>query len=297
MKAVVGVDSSPESLHAIRMVGRLKFTQPQLQLIHVIERLSPEEWANKPQNANDLLTQFLRLQEKEGQDWLDKATAVARDFQLPAEAALKYGSTVANQLLQAAQNTQADLLVIGSRDESAFGKLLIGSVGRKLVTSAPRSLCITRTDLTQSQEPLDAVFATDHSDYASRCVDTLLHLAPRGLRRLTIMTAYPREMVRSMRSFMPHVPSDISKWLEDNLHQQNQKIGERLKALGCEIQLKVVAQDPDSAIEDTMQTTASKLLIMGAQGHGFLERLTTGSHTFRQAVAGKHSVLILRAPQ
>lgn len=297
MKAVVGIDNSPESLNAVRMVARLAFNQPQLQLIHVIERLSPEEWANKPQNANDLLTQFLRLQEKEGQEWLDKATALARDFQIPAESALKYGSTVANQLLQVAQNTQADLMVIGSRDESAFGKMIIGSVGRKLVTSSPRSLCITRTELSQPKEPLDAVFATDHSEYASRCVDTLLKLAPRGLRRLTIMTAYPREMVRSMRSFMPHVPSDISKWLEENLNQQNQKIGERLKALGCEIQLKVMAQDPDSAIEETMQKTGSKLLIMGAQGHGFLERLTTGSHTFRQAVTGKHSVLVLRAPQ
>jgi nucleotide-binding universal stress UspA family protein len=297
MKTVVGIDSSQESLNAIRMVGRLMFAQPQLQLIHVIERLSPEEWANKPQNANNLLTQFLRLQEKEGQEWLDKATAMARDLQVPAEAALKYGSTVANQLLQAAQDCQADLLAIGSRDESALGKLLIGSVGRKLVTSSPRSLCITRTELSQTKEPLDAVFATDHSEYASRCVDTLLQLAPRGLRRLTIMTAYPREMVRSMRSFMPHIPSDISKWLETHLNEQNQKVSERLKSLGCEIQSKVLAQDPDSAIEDSMQATASKLLIMGAQGHGFLERLTTGSHTFRQAVSGKHSVLILRAAQ
>ncbi len=297
MKAVIGIDNAPESLHAIRMVGRLMFTQPQLQLVHVIERLSPEEWANKPQNANDLLTQFLRLQEKEGQQSLDQAAAVARDFQLPAEVSLKYGSTVANQLLQVAQNTQADLLAIGSRDESALGKMLIGSVGRKLVSSSPRSLCITRTELTQPKEPLDAVFATDHSEYASRCVDTLLQLAPKGLRRLTIMTAYPREMVRSMRSFMPHVPTDITKWLEEGLNTQNQKIGERLKALGCEIQTKVMAQDPDSAIDETMQKTGSKLLIMGAQGHGFLERLTTGSHTFRQAVAGKHSVLILRSPQ
>jgi nucleotide-binding universal stress UspA family protein len=174
MKAVVGIDSAPESLHAIGMVGRLKFAEAQLQLIHVIERLSPEEWINKPQNANDLLTQFLRLQEQEGQQWLDKATTAARDFQLPTEAALKYGSTVANQLLQVAENTQADLLVIGSRDESVLGKFLIGSVGRKLVSSSPRSLCIARTELIHPKEPLDAVFATDHSEYATRCVDTLL---------------------------------------------------------------------------------------------------------------------------
>jgi nucleotide-binding universal stress UspA family protein len=297
MKAVVGIDATQESLNALKMLGHLKFTQPQLQLVHVIERLSPEEWSNKPVKTNDLLVQFLKLQEKEGQEWLDKSAALAREYELPAVTAMKYGSTVANRLIEVAGETQADLLVIGSRDESAFGKLLIGSVGRKLVTNSPRSLCVVRTELTQGQESLDAVFATDHSNYASRCVDTLLQLAPRGLRRLTILTAYPREMVRSMRGLMPHVPTHLSEWLEAHLQEENKKVALRLGSLGCEIQSRVVSSDPDSAIDATMQETGSKLLIMGAQGHGFLERLTTGSHTFRQAVAGKHSVLILRAPE
>jgi len=297
MKAVVGIDASAESFNALGLVRRLSFSQAQLQLVHVIERLSPEEWANKPQNANDALTQFLKIQEKEGQECLEKAANLAKEYQIPAETFLKYGSTVANQLLQIAQNAKADLLVIGSRDESAFGKMLIGSVGRKLVSSSPHSLCICRSDFSQGAEPFDAVFATDHSEYAERCVDTLLKLAPRGLRRLTIMTAYPREMARSIRSLMPHVPKDLSLWLEGHLEQQNRKLRERLSSLGCEIQSKVVSSEPDAAIEATMSETSSRLLIMGAQGHGFLERLATGSHTFRQAVAGKHSVLILRSPQ
>jgi nucleotide-binding universal stress UspA family protein len=296
MKAVVGIDASPEAQSAIKMLARLQLNQPELQLVHVIERLSPEEWAKKPQNANDLLTQFLRLQEKEGQQCLDQASALARELQLPAQSVLKYGSTVSNQLLQVAQNSQADVIVIGSRDESALGKLLIGSVGRKLVTSSPTSLLITRTELIP-QEPVEAVFATDHSEYASSCVDVLLRLAPRGLKRLTVMTAYPREMVRSLRSFNPQVPAQIGQWLESHLNEQNQKVQERLKGLGIALQSQVIASDPDAAIEESMKTTGSKLLIMGAQGHGFWERMATGSHTFRQAVSGKHSVLILRAPQ
>lgn len=297
MKAVVGIDASAESLNTIGLVGRLSFSEVQLQLIHVIERLSPEDWANKPQTANDLLSRFLKMQEKEGQEWLNKAAALAKEYNIPAETSLKYGSTIANQLLQTAQTTQADLVAIGSRDESALGKMLIGSVGRKLVTSSPVSLCICRTDFSKTTEPMDAVFATDHSDYASRCVDTLLQLSPRGLRRLTIMTAYPKEMVKSMRNFMPSVPTDIAQWLERHLEQQNQQVRERLTGLGCEIESKVVASDPDEAIDAVMHGTSSRLLIMGAQGRGFLERLATGSHTFRQAVAGKHSVLILRASQ
>lgn len=297
MKVVVGIDASTESLNALGLVRCLSFSQAELQLVHVIERLSPEDWADKPQNAHNVLTQFLKMQEKEGQECLEKAANLAKEYKLPAKTFLKYGSTVANQLLQIAQEKQAELLVVGSRDESAFGKLLIGSVGRKLISSSPHSLCVSRGDFSKVSEPFDAVFATDHSEYAERCVDTLLKLAPRGLRRLTIMTAYPREMARSMRNLLPQVPRDISLWLEDHLEQQNQKLRERLSSLGCELLSRVVASEPDAAIETTMSETSSRLLIMGAQGHGFLERMTTGSHTFRQAVAGKHSVLILRSSQ
>ena len=37
------------------------------------------------------------------------------------------------------------------------------------------------------------------------------------------------------------------------------------------------------------------LLVLGAQGHGFLERLTTGSVSLDQAVARPYSVIVMRA--
>ena len=75
MKAVVGIDASAEALSTLGLVKRLSLPQVQLQLVHVIERLSPEDWVNKPQNANNVLTQFLKIQEKEGQECLAKAAA------------------------------------------------------------------------------------------------------------------------------------------------------------------------------------------------------------------------------
>jgi hypothetical protein len=39
----------------------------------------------------------------------------------------------------------------------------------------------------------------------------------------------------------------------------------------------------------------SRLLILGAQGYGFWERLMVGSISFHQAIAEPHPVLILRA--
>jgi hypothetical protein len=44
-----------------------------------------------------------------------------------------------------------------------------------------------------------------------------------------------------------------------------------------------------------MDAMSADLLILGAKGHGFLERITMGSVSLRQAIAGMYSTLILRA--
>jgi len=295
LKIIIGVDSSEESQNAVRLIGRLAFAGAQVQLVHVIERLWPEEWKNKPQSANDLLTNFMKMAEREGEQILRKSEQLAQGFDIKVEKSLKFSSTIANQVLESAKDQNASLIAVGSRDESIIGKILIGSVGRKLIVSSPQSVCICRTDFTESSGSIDAVFATDHSEYANQCADILLALAPKGLRKLTVMTAYPKHLVKVMKDISPQVPANISKWLEDHMELQNQILKERLSKLGIEIQSRVIEGEPEAAIETTMQDTQSKLLIMGAQGHGFIERLVTGSLTFRQAASGKHSVLILRA--
>ncbi len=294
MKIIIGVDSTTESQNVVRLIGRLAFADAQLHLVHVIERLWPEEWQNKPKTANDLLTNFMKMAEREGEQILQKSEQVAQGFAGKVEKSLKFSSAVANQVLELAKDQKASLIAVGSRDESALGKILIGSVGRKLIVSSPQSVCICRTDFTESSGPIDAVFATDHSDYANQCADILLALAPKGIRKLTVMTAYPKQLVKAMKDISPQVPADISKWLEGHLEQQNQILTQRLSKLGIEIQSRVIGGDPEAAIDTTMKDTKSNLLIMGAQGHGFVERLVTGSLTFRQAATGKHSVLILR---
>jgi hypothetical protein len=43
-----------------------------------------------------------------------------------------------------------------------------------------------------------------------------------------------------------------------------------------------------------MLDTKSDLLVLGAQGHGFLARLRMGSKSFHQVVSERYSVLVLR---
>ena len=50
-----------------------------------------------------------------------------------------------------------------------------------------------------------------------------------------------------------------------------------------------------SAIEHTMAECNGDLVILGAQGHGFLERLLIGSVALNQVVTSRFSTLVIRS--
>jgi nucleotide-binding universal stress UspA family protein len=168
-------------------------------------------------------------------------------------------------------------------------------VGRGLVIGAKQSLLIAKGEVAP-EGSVRAVLATDHSRYADRCLTTLLNLAPKGIAHLTVLTAYPRESVEAIRPFLPDYVLDPANWIDDSLRQRNDHVKERLAPLGCTFDERVVNEQPNAAIKQAMEETGADLLILGAQGHGWVERLTLGSVSFHQAVVEPSSVLILRAP-
>jgi nucleotide-binding universal stress UspA family protein len=140
------------------------------------------------------------------------------------------------------------------------------------------------------------VFATDHSSYADRCVPELLALAPRGISRLTVLSCYPPEFARAIRSLLPEFVLDPAEWIEANLRERNEQVARTLTPLGCEIDTRVCSAPAATGIPKVMQETGADLLILGAQGHGFLDRLKMGSTSYHQVTAEPYSVLLLRVP-
>jgi nucleotide-binding universal stress UspA family protein len=98
-----------------------------------------------------------------------------------------------------------------------------------------------------------------------------------------------------MRPFLDEFALDPAEWIEKNLEERNEKVRQILEPLGCPIDTRVYADAAASSIPVAMKETGAELLILGAQGHGFLERLTLGSTSFHQVMAEPYSVLVLRA--
>ena len=74
----------------------------------------------------------------------DDATRRLTDAGVPAEPEVRFGDPAA-EIIGAAFEREADLIVMGSRGQTGFERLVMGSVARNVLTHAPQSVLIVHT--------------------------------------------------------------------------------------------------------------------------------------------------------
>jgi nucleotide-binding universal stress UspA family protein len=198
-------------------------------------------------------------------------------------------------LLEFASREGSDLIAVHSVRKSALGSLFLGSVARGLAIGGSQSILISKGEPSPTGR-ISAVFATDHSPYATAALDKLIELRAGGIQHVHVVTA------AWMNDYDPDVIHyDASKedgptqeWLEEELAKKNCLAAELLQAAGFDVTTTVDPSKPVDAIRNAMDTRTADLLIMGAQGHGFIHRLFIGSTSLHQVVAEPYPVLLLR---
>lgn len=289
MKAIIGVDLSG-SIAAAQLFVRMGFQLTELTLAHVIESVFPDG-SFPPFGPNHAITQMMYMREEEGKVAIERAKEALGNG---ANIEIRRGDP-ARELMALANEGQADLLAIYSEAKGTYGNLFFGSVAKSLVQAADQSLLIAKGEISP-EGPVDVVFATDHSDYANRALELLLAWAPKGIRKLRVLTA--NETTSAVAALLvndlPHLKDSAPIWIREKLEEQNQKVVERFRQIGIDAEGIVLDAHPNDAMRTVMLDTKSDVLVVGAQGHGFLARLRMGSKSFHQVVSSPYSVMVLR---
>ena len=141
-RILVALDGSDYSLKALNFaVDLAKKYQSQLVLVHVVMR---QIYAINPPEAGILAgTAIVRELEAEGKAILAKGEETVRAQGLPVEIRLRQG-VPAEELLRAAAEEKADLMVLGSRGLSQVKAFLLGSVSDKVSHHAKCPVLIVR---------------------------------------------------------------------------------------------------------------------------------------------------------
>ncbi|MEZ0326752.1 MAG: universal stress protein [Fimbriimonas sp.] len=293
MKALIGVDSLGQCNAAIELVRRLDFSLEKLVLLHSVESVMPDG-SFPGLAAGGTYTDMIEEFEDAGEQALREA-AEAVGSGLEIEKKLIPGDPL-RTLLDSADDEAIDLIGVGTQKKSSLQAMLMGSVTRGLLTASTHSFLAAKEGF-RKEGPLTAVFATDHSDYADRAVDLLARFAPKGIGRLLVLSVIDPKSHRAVQAMRNDgdLSGDLSVWAEDRMERENLAVCKKLAQHIPVCDERVERGEVNATIAKTMAAEGADLLILGAQGHGFLDRLKSGSVSFHQVVAENYPVLVLRA--
>ena len=107
-----------------------------------------------------------------------------------------------------------------------------------------------------------------------------------GLQKLILLTAFDRSMFGNRPA-----QADTYRQL---ITEKSEKVTEAFIKKGISTEYQIIDGDLGEVVEAQMDKVKADLLIMGAQGHGYMRPLMIGSSSLKQVVSSRHSVLILR---
>lgn len=305
MRITLGASDLEQSAIVLNTLEALKFPNARVHLVHVIERLDGRSVPVGQTPHLDLIKTYLKIQEEKGAQILADTMALARGRGFASCSSRVELGLISNTLIArgAGDDPSAeegvtcsldhDLLALGSSGKHPLEGVLIGSVSRKAVVGSRKSVLVAKQNL-NPKRPMTVVFATDHSPYAAKCLTTFANWQPQGIGRLVLLTVFPEELVKAMTSVMDNFKADVAGWLRSELEEANQKELLLLENLVKDRVSRVESGRVNETIARIMGEEKADLLLLGAQGHGFLARLTVGSISLDQVVSRPYSVLVVR---
>ncbi len=292
MKCVVGIDLEGRCSSAVALLGRLKFEKEETLLIHATEPLALT-LGNSAYGVLIETQEILETLRNAGQKALDDANQQALEAGLHPTTMLSDGFPT-QSLLDWADGNGTNLIAVGSTVRSPGGAIFGGSVARGLSIAAKQSILVAREEL-PTEGPFKVVFASDQSRYCEECIQLLAEMAPEGISHMTLLTVLDAPKHKGLLSYVQHVDSDAALEAESaSLGKHAEFTAHCLSEKGIPTSSLVVAGRVEESIHRVMVETAADLLIVGAQGHGFFDRLFVGSTSLHQVVAESYPVLILR---
>lgn len=157
MRILLAIDGSPDTWAAVNFLRTLDFpTSSKLTLVHVIrkqvyqtEQVLIGDGAGREQFSK-LAEKILKDRGREGMALFAQTRERLGSSDFTIEDRLVFGHE-AQEILKAARQTRAELVVVGSRGLTGLRRLLLGSVSHKVVRNASCSVLVIRSRESEQQ--------------------------------------------------------------------------------------------------------------------------------------------------
>lgn len=292
MKILLGIDVGGQYRNALNLTARLKFPQPVITLAHSVDVRFPYAAPAFPEEGA-FAAEYVRIASEQAEECLKQAQEWACQAGVPSTSVRLTGDP-AGAMVDYADQANIDLVAVHSQRKGRLGSFFMGSTSRGLAIASHKSVLVTKGEVAESGL-VTVVFATDHSLYAEKAFAQFLAFRPEGVGAVHVVNATHISAIEDelAPNFLPHEPKRV-QWIEDSARKATDETVQRFRDSGYTASGEVIDLPVHEAIRETMERTGADLLVLGAQGHGFMHRLFLGSTALHQTVAEPYSVLLLR---
>jgi len=194
----------------------------------------------------------------------------------------------ADALMERATNWGADLIVVGSQGRSAIGRLILGSVSRKVVTEARCSVRVARATAGKDDRPARIIIGMDGSSFADAAVDAVAARHwPAGVEARIVTVTKPFHMYGET----PAMQKSRARVIQDAAMAE-------ISEAGLAVSSKVIEGDPKRALIEEAGAWGANCIFIGSRGlNGALQRFFLGSVSTGVVTNASCSVEVVRSAE
>ncbi|MHB8636413.1 MAG: universal stress protein [Fimbriimonadaceae bacterium] len=291
MKIVLGIDLQQAYVPALHLVAKLGFKNPELLLVQT----SPTVDSMLPAFPIDGATidLFQSTYKEAGEAALHDAEAEAKKLGLNESRYFAVGPS-AELLNEYAEREGADMIAVRTTHHGAWQSEFMGSVTRAVLLCGRVSVLVAKQG-PRAGKRLSVVFATDGSQFNERCLDRFLAMHPSEIEAIHVVSAWglASHVEEMLRRALHHSP-DLDAELQSSAQAAAEQTAQRFVAAGYTATGEAVRGAPDKVLHDAMTQSGADLLVVGAHGKNWIERLLMGSTSLHQVINEPYNVLVLR---
>jgi nucleotide-binding universal stress UspA family protein len=250
--------------------------EAEIALVHVMQPdlppLAAPEMVVVPPNYEEMLREAC-------QEGLEKAAERARERGVRVQVHLEHGRA-AQRITACADRVGAGLVVIGTRGNTGFKRLLLGSVAEEVVRTAEQPVLTIHPGDDRPIEPVRRLLLpTDFSPAADQALEaaTLLLAGSAEAEIILIHTFHIAPMIVPLGGF----GGGASSLLVDNAHQLAARAAEpsaaALRAKGFQVEVVVERGDPAEVVTELARERDVDVIAIGTRGHSKLRLVLLGS--------------------
>jgi nucleotide-binding universal stress UspA family protein len=248
----------------------------EVALVHVMQPdlppLAAPEMIVVPPNFEEMLKEACN-------EGLARAASAVREAGVRVSTHLEQGRA-AKRITSCADSLGADLIMLGTRGNTGFKRLLLGSVAEEVVRTANQPVLTVHPGDDRSIEPVRRILLpTDFSEAADQALAaaTLILLGSGDAEILLVHTYHIAPTVVPLGGFGNGAPPMLVK----NAHQLAEAAAEpsaaALRERGFHVEVVVERGDPAEVVTELAADRNIDVIVMGTRGHSKWRQLLLGS--------------------